>query len=153
MDLHARLAELDLTLPDVPGPFGAYVPAVRHGGTVQTAGQLPIAGGTLHATGRLGDGVSFDDARACARLCVVNALAAAATCCDVDELAGVLRVGVFVASTPGFHDQSQVADAASGLLHELFREAGRHARSAVGVAVLPKDAPVEIEVTFTTLPS
>lgn len=149
MTVSARLAELGIELPAVAAPVAAYVPAVVHGGLVYTSGQLPFTAGALPATGKLGAEVSADDAKGYARTCALNALAAAADAAGgVDRLAGVLRVGGFVASVPEFSGQPGVINGASEVLGEIFGDAGRHARAAVGVPVLPLDSPVEVEVTF-----
>ena len=142
-----RLAELGLTLPGVAAPLAAYVPAVRVGDLVYTSGQLPSVEGQLAARGKVGAEVSPETAAGCARLATLNALAAiAAEVGGLDGIARVVRVVVFVASDPSFTEQAQVANGASQLLGEVFGEAGAHARSAVGVAVLPMDSPVEIEM-------
>lgn len=149
MTLSARLAELGIDLPAVAAPVAAYVPAVVHGGLVYTSGQLPFTDGALPATGKVGAEVDADDAKAYARTCALNALAAAADAAGgVDRIAGVLRVGGFVASVPAFTGQPGVINGASEVLGEIFGDAGRHARAAVGVPVLPLDSPVEVEVTF-----
>ncbi len=142
-----RLAELGLTVPDVATPVAAYIPAVRSGHHVFTSGQLPMREGQLMLTGKVGAEVSQDEAVECARQCALNALAAVRA--EVGELASVKRVVkvvVFVASTPDFTGQPIVANGVSELLGEVFGEAGRHARSAVGVPVLPLDSPVEVEM-------
>ncbi len=142
-----RLAELGLAVPEVAAPVAAYVPAVRSGDLVFTAGQLPLRSGELVATGKVGGEVDQATATECARQCVLNALAAVRA--EVGELARVTRVVkvvAFVASTPDFTAQPQVANGASELLGQVFGEAGVHARSAVGVPVLPLDAPVEVEL-------
>jgi len=148
----ARLAELGLELPEVAAPAGAYVPAVRTGSYVYTAGQLPFVDGVLPATGKVGtsDGlVSPDDAKGMAATCVLNALAAAGSVLgSLDEVVRVVKVTGFVASDPGFSGQPGVINGASELLGDVFGEAGRHARSAVGVAVLPLDSPVEVELVL-----
>lgn len=148
-----RLAALGLALPEVVPPVAAYIPAKRHGDLVHTAGQLPFVAGALPATGKVGDGhglVPAADAAEYARVCALNAVAAAAAAAGgLERLTGVLRVTGFVASDPSFTAQPGVVNGASELLSELFGEPGRHARSAVGVAVLPLDSPVEIEVVFT----
>lgn len=153
MTVSTRLAELGLDLPPVATPVAAYVPATVHGDLVYTAGQLPFVAGVLPATGKVGDGhgrVAPTDAQQYARLCALNAIAAAADAAGgVDRLTGVLKVTAFVASDPSFTGQPAVVNGASELLGDVFGEAGRHARSAVGVAVLPLDAPVEVEVVFT----
>lgn len=146
----ARLAELGLTLPPVAAPVAAYVPAVRSGKYVFTSGQLPFVGGALLATGKVGDGeglVAPVDAARAARTAALNALAAiAALIGDLDQVVRVVKVVGYVASTPSFTGQPQVINGASELLGEVFGTAGTHARSAVGVAVLPLDSPVEVEL-------
>ena len=142
-----RLAELGLTVPDVVPPLAAYVPAVRSGNLVFTAGQLPAREGAMLATGKVGDAVTEEQGYECARQCALNALAAIKT--EIGELSNVKRVVkavVFVASTPDFTAQPKVANGASELLGEVFGDAGKHARSAVGVSVLPLDVPVEVEL-------
>ena len=142
-----RLAELGLSVPEVARPVAAYVPAVRTGNHVHTSGQLPMREGRLLRTGKVGAEVSQEEAVECARQCGLNALAAVRA--EVGELSAVKRVVkvvAFVASTPDFTGQPQVANGVSELLGEVFGEAGRHARSAVGVPVLPLDAPVEVEL-------
>ncbi len=142
-----RLADLGLTLPPVAAPLASYVPAVRSGGFVYTAGQLPIADGRLLATGKVGAEVGAAEAAALARTCALNALAAAASVAGgLSAIRRIVKVTGFVASAPDFTEQAQVVNGASELLIEVFGEAGRHARSAVGMAVLPRDAPVEVEL-------
>jgi enamine deaminase RidA (YjgF/YER057c/UK114 family) len=142
-----RLADLGLSLPAVPAPVAAYVPAVRFEDVVYTAGQLPLVDGTLRAVGKVGDEVLVDEAVDCARIAALNGLAAVADLTgDLNVILRVLRVVVYVASAPGFTDQPLVANGASRLLGDIFGEAGRHARSAVGVAGLPLNAPVEVEL-------
>jgi enamine deaminase RidA (YjgF/YER057c/UK114 family) len=142
-----RLAELGLTLPEVAAPLAAYVPAVRSGRHVFTAGQLPLVDGELLARGKVGGEVSADEAQACARQCALNALAAVANVTgSLDDVVRVVKATVFVASTPDFTGQPVVANGASELLGAVFGDAGVHARSAVGVPVLPIDAPVEVEL-------
>lgn len=142
-----RLADLGLALPPVPAPAAAYVPAVRTGGYVYTAGQLPFVDGKLEATGKLGGSVSPEDGARYARIAALNALAAAASVAGgLDNIVQIVKVTGFVASTPDFTGQPQVVNGASELLLEVFGESGKHARSAVGMAVLPLDAPVEIEI-------
>jgi enamine deaminase RidA (YjgF/YER057c/UK114 family) len=149
MNLNTQLQSLGITLPPVSGPFGAYVPARRAGNLIFVAGQLPMKDGKLMATGPVPSRCSLDDARAAARQCVINAIAAVQMLPGgVDTIAGVVRVGAFVNSDNAFTDQPKVADAASELLRELFGDAGQHARAAVGVNTLPRDASVEIEVIF-----
>ncbi len=142
-----RLAELGLVLPEVVPPLAAYVPAVRTGDHVYTSGQLPLVKGELAVTGKVGAEVSAEEAKEQARICAVNALAAIkALVGDLSQVVRIVKVVGFVASAPGFTGQPQVVNGASELLGEVFGEAGKHARSAVGVAVLPLDAPVEVEV-------
>ena len=146
-----RLAALGLTLPAVPAPVAAYVPAVRSGELVHTSGQLPFTDGALPLTGKVGQGDGLVDpgtAQQLAATCALNAVAAAAEAAGgLDAIEAVVKVAVFVASDPAFTGQPAVANGASELLGEVFGDAGRHARSAVGVAVLPLDSPVEVEVT------
>lgn len=142
-----KLAELGLELPEVPKPVAAYLPAVRTGNLVYTSGQLPLRDGALIATGKVGGGVSPEVAVECAQQCALNALAAVAS--EIGGLAQIKRivkVVAFVASTPDFTGQPQVVNGASELFGNVFGEAGTHARSAVGVPVLPLDAPVEVEL-------
>jgi len=142
-----RLAELGLELPPVAKPVAAYVPAVVTGNLVFTAGQLPFVNGTLAATGKFGAALAADDGAALARICVLNALAAAESVIgSLDRVTRVVKVVAFVASTPDFTGQPGIANGASELLGQIFGDAGQHARSAVGVAVLPLDAPVEVEL-------
>ncbi|MGD0684742.1 MAG: RidA family protein [Streptosporangiaceae bacterium] len=143
----ARLAALGLTLPSVVTPLAAYVPAVRTGDYVYTAGQLPFVDGVLPATGKVGAGVGVAEASALARICALNALAAVASVTGgLSAVTRIVKVTGFVASAPDFIQQAQVVNGASELLIEVFGEAGRHARSAVGMAVLPLDTPVEVEL-------
>ena len=142
-----RLAELGLAIPEVAKPVAVYVPAVRSGNQVFTSGQLPMRAGELLATGKVGAGVTEEEAYACAQQCALNAIAAInAEIGDLSLVKRIVRVGVFVASSPDFTAQAKVANGASELLGTVFAEAGVHARAAVGVAVLPLDAPVEVEV-------
>jgi len=143
----ARLAELGLTLPAVAKPVAAYVPAVRSGDLVWTSGQLPFVDGELAATGKVGAEVEPDAAQDLARICALNAIAAVAEeVGDLDRVRRIVKLVGFVASAPSFFGQPVVVNGASALLGDVFGDAGRHARSAVGVAVLPLDAPVEVEV-------
>ena len=147
MSVESRLAELGLALPPVAAPAGAYIPAVVSGHLVFTAGQLPFTGGVLPATGKVGAEVSAEEAAAFAQTAALNALAAAADAIgSLDRVIRVVKATVFVASAPDFTAQPAVANGASDFLGELFGDAGRHARSAVGVAVLPLDSPVELEL-------
>jgi enamine deaminase RidA (YjgF/YER057c/UK114 family) len=142
-----RLAELGLTLPPVATPQAAYVPAVRTGAYVYVSGQVPVVDGKLPATGKVGAEVSPADAAGLARICGLNAIAAAAAAAGgLDRIRRIVKVVGFVASAPGFNGQPLVVNGASELLIEVFGEEGRHARSAVGVAELPLDAPVEVEL-------
>jgi enamine deaminase RidA (YjgF/YER057c/UK114 family) len=141
-----KLAELGLELPEVAKPVAAYVPAVRTGQLVYTSGQLPIRDGALITTGKNGE-ISPDIAVECAKQCALNALAAIkAEIGDLANVKRVVKVVAFVASTPDFTGQPQVANGASELFSQVFGKAGEHARSAVGVPVLPLDAPVEVEI-------
>lgn len=149
----SRLADLGITLPTVPAPVAAYIPAVVYGDLVQTAGQIPIRDGELLATGAVPDRVSITQAAACARQCALNALAAAASAAGgLDRIARPLRVGCFVASGPGFTDHPAVANGASKVLEEIFGADGAHARAAVGAPSLPLGVPVEVEVLFLLKP-
>jgi enamine deaminase RidA (YjgF/YER057c/UK114 family) len=142
-----RLAELGLAVPEVAKPVAAYIPAVRSGHHVFTSGQLPMRDGSLITTGKVGGEVTPEEAAECARQCALNALAAVRA--QIGELSGIKRivkVTAFVASTPDFTGQPGVANGASELFGEVFGELGQHARSAVGVPVLPLDAPVEVEL-------
>jgi len=142
----ATLAKLGIALPAVVPPLAAYVPAVRTGSLVFTAGQLPMTDGTLPVTGKVGAEVSVEQANALARTCALNGLAAIHALVGLDSVVRVVKVVGYVASTPDFTDQPAVVNGASALLGEVFGAAGTHARSAVGVASLPLDAPVEIEL-------
>ncbi|QOC24700.1 RidA family protein [Microbacterium hominis] len=153
MSIAARLSELGIELPAVVPPVAAYVPAVVHGDLVYTSGQLPMICGALPATGKVGEGeglVPASEAQRLARQSALNALAAAAAAVgDLERLTGVVKLTGFVASVPDFTGQPGVINGASEVLGEIFGEAGRHARSAVGVPVLPLDSPVEVEVVFS----
>lgn len=142
-----RLAELGLAVPEVAAPVAAYVPAVRTGSYVFTSGQLPMRSGELMALGKVGGEVTAEEAYACAQQCALNAIAAVrAQIGELSKVKRVVKVVAFVASTPDFTGQPGVANGASELLGTVFGEAGVHARSAVGVPVLPLDAPVEVEI-------
>jgi enamine deaminase RidA (YjgF/YER057c/UK114 family) len=141
-----QLARLGLRLPPVAAPAGAYLPAVVDGGLVWTAGQLPLVDGALPLTGLVGRDVTVEAAAALARTCALNALAAVASVADLDDVERVVKLVGFVASADGFHGQPTVVNGASELLGAVFGDAGRHARSAVGVAALPLGAPVELEL-------
>jgi enamine deaminase RidA (YjgF/YER057c/UK114 family) len=142
----ARLADLGLVLPAVPAPAAAYQPWARHGDLVYTAGQLPVVEGVLPRTGKLGDGLTTEEGAALAKRAALNVLAVAHQAADGDlDRVRVLKLTVFVASTPDFAEQHLVANGASDLIGEVLGDAGVHARSAVGVPVLPLDSPVEVE--------
>jgi enamine deaminase RidA (YjgF/YER057c/UK114 family) len=141
-----RLAALGLALPEVVPPLASYVPAVRSGNWVWTSGQVPMAGGSLVATGKVGDTVTAEQGYECARTCALNALAAVHALVGLDSVVRVVKVVGFVACRPDFTAMPAVINGASDLLGAVFGEAGRHARSAVGVATLPLDSPVEVEL-------
>jgi len=144
--ISARLAELDIVLPAVVKPLAAYVPAARTGNLVYTSGQLPMQAGEMTRTGKVGAEVSPEEAKIAARTCALNALAAIDALVGIDAVVRVVKVVGFVASAPGFNGQPAVVNGASEFLGEVFGDAGAHARSAVGVAELPLDAPVEVEL-------
>jgi enamine deaminase RidA (YjgF/YER057c/UK114 family) len=148
----SRLAELGVELPSVPTPLASYVPAVRTGNYVFTSGQLPIVAGQLQASGKVGAEIAPDEASELARTCALNALAAVHALVGIDSVVRVVKVVGFVASTPDFTGQPGVVNGASHFLGEVFGDAGCHARSAVGVAVLPLDAPVEVELIVEIRP-
>ena len=144
-----RLSAMGIELPDAAAPAANYVSFVRFGSTLQTSGQLPLDGGKVAVTGKLGETVSLEDGQRAARLCAVNILAQARTALgDLESIGRLLKLTVFVASAPTFTDQHKVANGASDFLVEILGERGRHARSAVGVPALPLDAAVEIEAMF-----
>ncbi|MFO6452166.1 MULTISPECIES: RidA family protein [unclassified Aeromicrobium] len=140
-----RLASLGLTVPEVAAPVASYVPALRSGSHVYTSGQLPFVDGVLPGTGKVGAEVTPEDAQEYARLCALNVIAAISSVVDLDSVVRVVKLTVFVASDPSFTGQPAVANGASDLMAAAFGAAGSHARSAVGVAVLPLDTPVEID--------
>ncbi|GAA1472914.1 RidA family protein [Corynebacterium felinum] len=146
MSHSARLAQLGITLPTVAQPVAAYVPAVRVGNQVWTSGQLPFIDGQLPATGKVGAEISVEQAEGYARQCALNALAAVDALVGIDKVTRVLKIVGFVASAEGFSQQPAVVNGASHLMGEIFAEAGQHARSAVGVAELPLNSPVEVEI-------
>ena len=147
MSIEAKLATMGLELPPTAQPVGAYVPAVRTGNLIFTAGQLPLAAGKLLAAGKVPDDVSIETGQAAARQAVLNALAAIRSLIgSLDHVSRVVRVNVFVNSAGGFTDQAKVANGASELLLELFGDAGRHTRCAIGAAELPLNAPVELDL-------
>jgi len=147
-DISSRLSKAGLALPPIPTALGAYLPATRTGRLVFTAGQLPLVDGRLIATGIVAGDVDADQARQCARQCALNALAAASTVCDLDDVTRVVKLTGYVASTPSFTSQPGVIDGASEVMSVAFGEAGGHAREAVGVASLPMGAPVEISLVL-----
>ncbi len=151
MSLQQKLIELKVMVPTVAGPFGAYVPAKKIGNLIHVSGQLPMKDGKLLATGQVPSKCSLESAKAAARQCVINALAAVNTLPGgVNQIVGVARVGAFVSSDIGFTQQPQVANGASEFLIELLGDAGKHVRAAVGVNTLPLDASVEVEFIFQT---
>lgn len=144
-----NLSDLGLSVPEVAKPVAAYVPALRQGDLVYTSGQLPLVDGKLPATGKVGASVTAEQAQELAQTCALNAIAAAKSVIgDLDQVTQVVKVVGFVSSDPGFTAQPQVINGASELLGKAFGDKGVHARSAVGVAALPLDAPVEVEVVF-----
>lgn len=149
MSMQARLDACGLVIPEPAAAVGSYVPAVRDGDTVYTSGQLPMRDGQLMASGLVGDDVSVEVAFDCARQAALNALSAASTVCDLDEVTRVVKVTGYVASAKGFTAQPSVINGASDVFLSLFDDVGRHAREAVGVARLPLDAPVEVSVVFS----
>jgi enamine deaminase RidA (YjgF/YER057c/UK114 family) len=147
MSIKEKLAELGLTLPVAAAPVAAYVPAVKTGNLVFTAGQLPIIDGKVVITGKVGAEVTPEQAKDMALICALNALAAISLVADIDQIERIIRVGGFVNGVPGFVAIPQVVNGASELLIKLFGEInGKHARTAIGVAELPLNAPVEIEM-------
>ena len=147
MSIQSKLAELGLTLPVTAEPVAAYVPAVRTGNLVFTAGQLPLVDGKIPFVGKVGSDVTPEQAKDMAQICALNALAAISLVADVDQIERIVRVGGFVNSIPGFVAIPAVINGASELLIKLFGEVnGKHARTAIGVAELPLNAPVEVEM-------
>jgi enamine deaminase RidA (YjgF/YER057c/UK114 family) len=146
-DVRAKLAEIGLTLPVAAKPVAAYVPAIRTGNIVFTAGQLPLVDGAIPETGKVGAQVTVENAKRYAQICALNALAAVETVADVNKIVRVVRVVGYVNGAPGFITQPAVVNGASELFLHIWGEAGKHARSAIGVAELPLDAPVEVELT------
>ena len=141
-----RLAALGLSVPEVAAPVASYIPALRSGDHVFTSGQLPLREGELVHTGKVGAEITLEQGADCARQCVLNAIAAVASQVPLEQVRRIVKLTVFVASAPDFTGQPKVANGASDLVGEVFGEAGKHTRSAVGVAVLPLDAPVEVEM-------
>ena len=149
MSIQSKLAELGLTLPVAAAPVAAYVPAVRTGNLVFTAGQLPLVDGKIPFIGKVGSDVTPEQAKDMAQICALNALAAISLVADIDQIERVVRVGGFVNGVPGFVAIPQVINGASELLIKLFGEVnGKHARTAIGVAELPLNSPVEVEIVF-----
>ena len=146
MNASVRLGQLGVTLPQAAAPLASYVPAVRTGNLVYTSGQLPMEAGKPARTGKVGAEITPEEGKAMARTCALNALAAVDSLVGIDAVTRVVKVVGFVASAPGFHGQPGVINGASDLLAEVFGDNGAHARSAVGVAELPLDAPVEVEL-------
>jgi len=146
MGFHARLRELGYELPGVAKPLASYVPAVRVGDQVWTSGQLPLVEGALLLTGKVGAELTTEQAQEQARIAALNALAAIDAEVGLDNISRVVKIVGFVASDPAYGDQPVVINGASDFIGEVFGDAGKHARSAVGVAALPKNAPVEIEL-------
>ena len=147
MSIQAKLAELGLTLPQAAAPVAAYVPAVRTGNLVFTAGQLPLVDGKIPFVGKVGSDVTPEQAKDMAQVCALNALAAISLVADIDQIERIVRVGGFVNGIPGFVAIPAVINGASELLIKLFGEVnGKHARTAIGVAELPLNAPVEVEM-------
>lgn len=147
MGAEAQLASLGITVPAVVPPLAAYIPAVRTGNLVYTAGQLPARDGEMIAVGKIGGAVTEEEGYECARQCALNALAAIrAEIGSLDNITRIVKAVVFVASTPDFTGHPKIANGASDFLGEVFGDLGRHARSAVGVTVLPLDVPVEVEL-------
>ena len=143
-----RLVELGITLPEAPSPVAAYVPAVQVGALVYVSGQVPLVDGALAFSGSVPSAVSVDDASIAARICAINGLAVLSSHLDgqLDRIQRIVRLGVFVASDAGFHEQPRVANGASELMQDVFGAAGRHARAAVGSIALPLGATVEVEL-------
>lgn len=146
-DVRAKLAELGLTLPIAALPIAAYVPAVRTGNIVFTAGQLPLVDGAMAQTGKTGGDVSVERAKELAQICALNALAAVALVADINKIVKVVRVVGYVNGVAGFVNHPAVVNGASELFVHIWGDAGKHARSAIGVAELPLNSPVEIELT------
>ena len=146
-DVRSKLAQLGLTLPIAAKPVAAYVPAIRTGNLVFTAGQLPLVDGKIVATGKVGGAISPEQGKELAQICALNALAAVETVASVDDIVKVVRVVGYVNGVAGFINPPVVVNGASELFLSIWGEAGKHARSAIGVADLPLDAPVEIELT------
>ena len=147
IDVKAKLSEIGLTLPIAAKPVAAYVPAIRTGNLIFTAGQLPLVDGAMSLTGKIGEKISIDQGKELARICALNCLAAVQTVADVNTIVKIVRVVGYVNGIPGFTSQPAVINGASELFLQIWGESGKHARSAIGVAELPLDAPVEVELT------
>ncbi len=147
MDVRAKLAEIGLELPIAAKPVAAYVPAIRTGNLIFTAGQLPLVNGAMSVTGKIGDKVSIEQGKELAQVCALNCLAAVQTVCDVNKIVKIVRVVGYVNGISGFTSQPAVVNGASELFLNIWGESGKHARSAIGVAELPLDASVEVELT------
>ena len=147
IDVKVKLSELGLTLPIAAKPVAAYVPAIRTGNLIFTAGQLPLVEGAMSLTGKIGEKISIDQGKELARICALNCLAAVQTVADVNTIVKIVRVVGYVNGIPGFTSQPAVINGASELFLQIWGESGKHARSAIGVAELPLDAPVEVELT------
>jgi enamine deaminase RidA (YjgF/YER057c/UK114 family) len=146
IDVKAKLSEMGLTLPIAAKPVAAYVPAIRTGNLIFTAGQLPLVEGAMSLTGKIGEKISIDQGKEFARICALNCLAAVQTVADVNTIVNIVRVVGYVNGIPGFTSQPAVINGASELFLQIWGESGKHARSAIGVAELPLDAPVEVEL-------
>ena len=147
MKVNEKLKQLGLQIPEAPKPLASYVPALKVGDLVYTAGQIPMQNGTLKYKGKVGETVSVEDAVEAAKICAINCISAVKSVInDLENIDRIVKVTVFVASAEGFNEQPKVANGASDLLAEIFGENGKHVRSAVGVSELPIDAPVEIEM-------
>lgn len=151
MSLRTKLAELGLEIPTAAKPVAAYVPATRTGNLIFTAGQLPLVDGQMVRTGKVGLDVDAEEAKKLAEICALNCLAAVETILPAEKIVKIVRVVGYVNGAPGFSNQPAVVNGASELFVELWGEAGKHARSAIGVAELPLNAPVEIELTVEVL--
>jgi enamine deaminase RidA (YjgF/YER057c/UK114 family) len=152
MSPEEKLKELGITLSDAPKPLGSYIPCVQTGNLLFLSGILPLKGGKLIRAGKLGESVSIEEAQECARQCIINALSVLKSHLgSLDKIKRCVKLNGYVASAPDFTEQPKVLNAASDLLFEIFGEAGRHARAAVGVYVLPLNSPVEIDFIFETV--
>ena len=146
-NVRAKLAEFGLEIPIAAKPIAAYVPAVRTGNLVFTAGQLPLVDGKISLTGKVGGAVTVEEAKALAQICALNCLGAVETVANVDDIVKIVRVVGYVNGVPGFTNQPAIVNGVSELFLHIWGEEGKHARSAVGIAELPMDSPVEVELT------